>query len=179
MDLHAGRGPSARDVEPFGEACERIREGFANLVVFLSLGLMERDHADTVKGAGAGWVHHNLNASRRFYPKICTTHTWDDRVRTIENVRAAGLSTCSGGIIGMGESEEDLLDLAYATRRLKIDSVPVNFLNSIKGPPLEGRPRRPGCCRQPPSAGAEKDHSDQAGDAEPEPERPPQQGGAL
>src|SRR5579863_8510728 len=100
---------------------------------------MERDEADTLKGAGAGWVTHNLNTSRRFYPKICTTHTWDDRVRTIENVRAAGLSTCSGGIIGMGESEEDLLDLAYATRRLKIDSVPVNFLNSIKGTPLADR----------------------------------------
>ena len=94
---------------------------------------------DTLKLAGAGWINHNLNTSRRFYPQICTTHTWDDRVRTIENVRAAGLATCSGGIVGMGESDEDLLDLAYATRRLKIDSVPVNFLNSIKSTPLENQ----------------------------------------
>jgi biotin synthase len=135
----SGRGPDTRDIEHFGEACERIRERFANLEICLSLGLMDRDQADALKTAGAGWINHNLNTSRRFYPKICTTHTWDDRVRTIENVRAAGLSTCSGGIIGMGESDDDLLDLAYATRRLKIDSVPVNFLNSIKATPLENR----------------------------------------
>ena len=133
----SGRGPDARDIEHLGEACERIRDGFPGLEICLSLGLMERDQADTLKLAGAGWINHNLNTSRRFYPQICTTHTWDDRVRTIENVRAAGLATCSGGIVGMGESDEDLLDLAYATRRLKIDSVPVNFLNSIKATPLE------------------------------------------
>jgi biotin synthase len=135
----SGRGPEAREIEHFGEACERIRQSFPNLELCLSLGLMGRDQAESLKGAGAGWVNHNLNTSRRFYPQICTTHTWDDRVRTIENVRAAGLSTCSGGIIGMGESDDDLLDLAYATRRLQIDSVPVNFLNSIKGTPLESQ----------------------------------------
>ncbi|HKD67511.1 MAG TPA: biotin synthase BioB [Candidatus Binataceae bacterium] len=135
----SGRGPDARDVEHFGEACERIRAQFPKLEICLSLGLMERDQADTLKTAGVGWVNHNLNTSRRFYPQICTTHTWDDRVRTIENVRTAGLSTCSGGIIGMGESDDDLLDLGYATRQLKIDSVPVNFLNPIKGTPLEER----------------------------------------
>jgi biotin synthase len=135
----SGRGPDARDIEHFGQACERIRERFPELEICLSLGLMEREQAESLKAAGAGWVNHNLNTSRRFYPSICTTHTWDDRVRTIENVRAAGLSTCSGGIIGMGESDDDGLDLAYATRRLKIDSVPVNFLNSIRGTPLEQR----------------------------------------
>jgi biotin synthase len=135
----SGRGPDARDIEHFGQACERIRERFPELEICLSLGLMEREQAESLKAAGAGWVNHNLNTSRRFYPSICTTHTWDDRVRTIENVRAAGLSTCSGGIIGMGESDDDVLDLAYATRRLKIDSVPVNFLNSIRGTPLEQR----------------------------------------
>jgi len=132
----SGRGPDARDIQHFGEACQRIREQFPDLEICLSLGLMRRDQAQTLKAAGAGWVNHNLNTSRRFYPAICTTHTWDDRVRTIENVRAAGLSTCSGGIVGMGESDDDLLDLAYATRRLRIDSVPVNFLNSIPGTPL-------------------------------------------
>jgi biotin synthase len=135
----SGRGPDARDIEHFGETCERIRDQFPDLEICLSLGLMDRDQAETLKTAGAGWVNHNLNTSRRFYPRICTTHTWDDRVRTIENVRAAGLSTCSGGIVGMGESDDDLLDLAYATRRLGIDSVPVNFLNSIRGTPLEAQ----------------------------------------
>jgi len=103
------------------------------------MGLTAREQAETLRSAGAGWINHNLNTSRRFYPKICTTHSWDDRVTTIENVRAAGLSTCSGGIVGMGESDEDVLDLAYATSRLKIDSVPVNFLHPIKGTPLEGQ----------------------------------------
>src|SRR5208283_3765747 len=103
----------------------------------LSVGLLDSGQAETFRAAGAGWINHNLNTSREFYPRICTTHTWDDRVATLTNVRAAGLSTCSGGIIGMGESDEDIIDLAYATRRLKIDSVPVNFLHPIKGTPLE------------------------------------------
>jgi len=131
------RGPTDRDVETLGKACERIRAEFPHLELCLSMGLLTLEQAQELKRAGAGWINHNLNTSRRFYPSICTTHTYDDRVETIANVRAAGLSTCSGGIIGMGESDEDILDLAYATRRLKVDSVPVNFLNPIKGTPLE------------------------------------------
>lgn len=134
----SGRGPDARDIEHLSEACERIKERFPELELCLSLGLMAREQAETLRAAGAGWVNHNLNTSRRFYPRICSTHTWDDRVQTIENVRAAGLATCCGGIVGMGESDDDVIDLAYATRRLRIDSVPVNFLNPITGTPLEG-----------------------------------------
>jgi biotin synthase len=132
------RGPGGRDVEHMADACNRIKAEFPELELCLSLGLLDREQAVTLKSAGAGWINHNLNTSRRFYPRICTTHSWDDRVATIENVRAAGLSTCSGGIIGMGEDDDDILDLAYATRRLEIDSVPVNFLNPIAGTPLEG-----------------------------------------
>ena len=131
------RGPTDGDVERMGEACERIRAEFPNLELCLSLGLMSLEQAQRLKRAGAGWINHNLNTSRRFYPSICTTHTYDARVETIANVKAAGLATCSGGIIGMGESDEDIIDLAYATRRLKIDSVPVNFLHPIKGTALE------------------------------------------
>ncbi|MGH7907360.1 MAG: biotin synthase BioB, partial [Candidatus Binataceae bacterium] len=131
------RGPSARDVELLGEACERIRGEFPHLELCLSVGLMPAETAVTFKASGAGWINHNLNTSRRFYPQICSTHTWDDRVSTIENVRGAGLSTCSGGIVGMGESADDIIDLAYSTRRLRIDSVPVNFLHPIPGTPLE------------------------------------------
>lgn len=133
------RGPARHDVEHLAEACDRIRGEFPDLELCLSIGLLERAQAGTLKSAGAGWINHNLNTSRRFYPSICTTHTWDDRVRTIENVRAAGLSTCSGGIIGMGETDDDIIELAYSTRRLAIDSVPVNFLHPIKGTPLGGR----------------------------------------
>jgi biotin synthase len=131
------RGPTEADVERLGEACERIRAEFPRLELCLSLGLMTLAQAQRLKRAGAGWINHNLNTSRRFYPSICSTHTYDDRLETIANVKAAGLSTCSGGIIGMGETDEDILDLAYATRRLAIDSVPVNFLIPIKGTPLE------------------------------------------
>jgi biotin synthase len=130
------RGPRDSDIEHLGEACERVRAEFPQLELCLSIGLTSRPQADALKDAGAGWINHNLNTSRRFYPQICSTHTWDDRVATIENVRAAGMSTCSGGIIGMGEEDDDILDLAYATRRLAIDSVPINFLHPIKGTPL-------------------------------------------
>ncbi len=132
------RGPRAREVEHLAEACERIRSEFPRLELCLSLGLMTFEQASELKRAGAGWINHNLNTSRRFYPEICTTHTWDDRVATIQNVRRAGLATCSGGIVGMGESDEDILDLGYAARRLRIDSVPVNFLHPIAGTPLGG-----------------------------------------
>lgn len=131
------RGPTGRDIEHLAEACERIRAEMPELELCLSIGLLERDEAERLKAAGAGWINHNLNTSRRFYPKICTTHTWDDRLRTIENIRAAGLSVCSGGIVGMGETDDDIIDLAYETRRIGADSVPVNFLHPIGGTPLE------------------------------------------
>ena len=133
------RGPTDADVEHLAQACESISGEFPTLELCLSIGLLDEEQARRLKAAGAGWINHNLNTSRRFYPEICTTHTWDDRVRTIKNVRAAGLSTCSGGIVGMGETDDDILDLAYATRELEIDSVPVNFLHPIKGTPLESK----------------------------------------
>jgi len=131
------RGPGEREIDHLADACERIRAEYPTLELCLSLGLTSEEQARRLKRSGAGWINHNLNTSRRFYPQICTTHTWDDRVRTIENVRAAGLSVCSGGIIGMGETDDDVIDLAYATRRLRADSVPVNFLQPIAGTPLE------------------------------------------
>jgi biotin synthase len=130
------RGPAPRDVERLGEACERIRAEMPQLELCLSVGLLDRAQAEAFRAAGAGWINHNLNTSRGFYPRICTTHTWDDRVETLANARAAGLKTCSGGIIGMGESDDDIIDLALSTRRLAVDSVPVNFLHPIPGTPL-------------------------------------------
>lgn len=132
----SGRGPSERDLEHLGEAVRAIKREFPDLEICLSLGLMSEPQARQLKAAGVGWVNHNLNTSRRFYPKICTTHTYDERVETVRNVKRAGLSTCCGGIIGMGEQDEDILDLAYATRALEIDSIPVNFLYPIAGTPL-------------------------------------------
>jgi biotin synthase len=130
------RGPGERDVDHLASACERIRAKFPDLELCLSVGLLEIEQARQLKESGAGWINHNLNTSRRFYPKTCSTHSYDDRIKTIENVRAAGLSICSGGIIGMGETDDDIIDLAKATRRLGADSVPLNFLHPIAGTPL-------------------------------------------
>jgi len=133
------RGPASRDVEHLAAACESIRAEFPHLDLCLSIGLLEHEQAQRLKDAGAGWINHNLNTSRRFYPEICSTHTYDDRIRTIGNVRAAGLSVCSGGIIGMGETDDDVIDLALATSHLRAESVPLNFLRPIAGTPLEIR----------------------------------------
>ena len=132
----SGRGPSANDIARFTAAARRIKAAQPHLELCVSLGLMEEQQARELKAAGVGWVNHNLNTSERFHPEICTTHTYADRVRTMENVRRAGLSTCCGGIIGMGEGDADVVDLAFALRALRVDSLPVNFLHPIDGTPL-------------------------------------------
>jgi len=134
----SGRGPSDRDIGRLAGAARRIKREFPDIEICGSLGLMSEEQARELKTAGVGWVNHNLNTSERFHPAICTTHTFDDRVRTVRNVKAAGLSTCCGGIIGMGEGDEDVVDLALSLRELEVDSLPVNFLHPIDGTPLEG-----------------------------------------
>ena len=134
----SGRGPSNRDIDTLASIVREIRER-VDINICCCLGLTTEDQARRLKDAGVERVNHNLNASRRFYPQICTTHTYDDRVRTVDNVRRAGLSTCCGGIIGMGETDEDVIDLALSLRGLDVASIPVNFLHPIPGTPLEGR----------------------------------------
>jgi len=135
----SGRGPTDRDIDHLTRATRRIKVEFPEMEICVSLGLASEPQARRLKEAGVGWVNHNLNSSRRFYPEICTTHTYDDRVETVRNVKQAGLSTCSGGIVGMGETDDDVIELAYAVRALGIDSVPVNFLYPIDGTPLGPR----------------------------------------
>jgi len=132
----SGRGPSDEEIEHFCEVARSIKSAFP-LEICVSLGLVSEAQARRLKEAGVGWVNHNLNTSRRYYPEICTTHTYQDRVDTVRNVRKAGLLTCSGGIVGMGETDEDILDLAFACRELQMDSIPINFLHPIKGTPME------------------------------------------
>ena len=108
------------------------------LAVCASVGLLTAEQAAKIKAAGIDRVNHNLNSSRRFYPTICTTHTYDERLATLETVRAAGLEICSGGIIGMGEDDADVVDLALAFGRLKVEATPINFLQPIHGTPLAG-----------------------------------------
>jgi len=135
----SGRGPTARDIGRFTAAARRIKTEFPDLELCVSLGIMSLDQARQLGEAGIGWVNHNLNTSERFHPEICTTHPYAERVRTVQNVRSAGLSICSGGIVGMGETDADLVDLAFALRRLQVDALPVNFLHPIEGTPLAGR----------------------------------------
>ena len=134
--VNSGRGPTNKEIDEIAEAVREIRRK-TGMNVCCSLGLMNEDKAQKLKDAGVGRVNHNLNTSRAHHPEIVTTHTYDDRVATIENVKHAGIGTCSGGIIGMGESDEDIIDLALTLRAMDIDSIPVNFLNSIPTTPFE------------------------------------------
>ena len=135
----SGRGPSAADIERFAGAARRIKVDYPEMEICVSAGLLDETQARDLKAAGVGWVNHNLNTSERHHAAICSTHTYADRIRTIENVKRAGMATCCGGIIGMGEDDGDIVDLAFALRDLKVDSLPVNFLLAIDGTPLADR----------------------------------------
>ena len=104
--------------------------------VCCSLGLLTEPQAKRLKAAGVDRINHNLNTSEAYHSSICTTHTYQDRVTTLQNARAAGLELCSGGIVGMGESDEDLVDLAFALQDVNPDSIPLNMLHPIPGTPL-------------------------------------------
>lgn len=133
----SGRAPGER---VFGKVLDVVREVRVrhDLRVCACLGLLSEEQALRLKEAGVTQVNHNLNTSASHYGEICTTHGYDHRVETVRHVRDAGLKTCSGGIVGMGESDDDVIDLAMALRELGVRSVPVNFLIPIPGTPLAG-----------------------------------------
>jgi biotin synthase len=136
----SGRGPSERDIDQLCDVTREIKQRHPELEICVSLGLMDEAQARRLAASGVGWVNHNLNTSERFYPRICSTHTYADRVATVLAAKRAGLHTCCGGIIGMGEEDEDVLDLGFALRELGVDSLPLNFLHAIPGTPLGDRP---------------------------------------
>lgn len=128
------------------EVCERVRELKASGKTRpdVSLGIIKSQRvADRLKEAGVECYGHNLESSRRFFPKTCTTHTYDDRLDTIGYLKNAGIKICSGGIIGMGETREDRCDLAFSLKKIGANVVPVNILNPIKGTPFESNPPLP------------------------------------
>ena len=102
-----------------------------------SLGKMDEDSLSALKKAGLTRYHHNIETSPNYYSKIVTTHSFQDRIKTIKAVKKVGLETCSGGIIGMGETWDDRIDMALILKELDVDSVPLNILVPIKGTPLE------------------------------------------
>jgi biotin synthase len=132
----SGRGPTDRDVERVGKTIEAIKEQNEGVEVCACLGLLSDGQAERLREAGADAYNHNLNTSEATYGQITQTHTYADRVDTVQKAHAAGLSACSGLIAGMGESDEDLVDVVYSLRELDPDSVPVNFLIPFEGTPL-------------------------------------------
>ena len=108
-----------------------------NLVLCASLGELTEEAAQMLKSAGLFRYHHNLETSEDFFPQIVTTHSYRDRIQTLRFARMAGMEICCGGIIGLGESMEQRIELAFALRDLKVDSIPINILNAVPGILLE------------------------------------------
>lgn len=137
----AGRTLEGRDLEAAVSAYQAMKEAYPDMVLCASHGLMKEEDLRRLKEAGVDHYHANLETSRRFFPMICTTHTYEDKLEEIRRARAAGLEICSGGILGMGETFEDRIDLALQLSELGVSSIPLNFLIPIPGTPLENLPR--------------------------------------
>jgi biotin synthase len=135
----SGRGPSEREVGRFAHTVREVKNGHPELEVCACLGLLRDGQADALKDAGVHAYNHNLNTSERVYGTICSTHTYADRQQTVTSAKEHGLSPCSGALFGMGETDDDIVDVAFALRDLEPDSVPINFLIPIEGTPLGDR----------------------------------------
>src|SRR5262245_29466300 len=128
----ATRGPSDRDLDALCPAVETIKREVP-VGICCSLGLLTEAHAERLAAAGVDRFNHNLETSEERYPEVCTTHTWQDRVTTVQRARAAGMEACCGGILGLEHDDRDVLDLAYALRELDVESIPLNFLDPRPG----------------------------------------------
>jgi biotin synthase len=134
----SGRGPSSRDLDRVEALTGRLKAGHPEVEVCACLGLLGDGQAERLAAAGVDAYNHNINTSESRYGQICTTHDYADRVQTVARARAAGLSPCSGLIVGMGESDEELIDAIFALAEIGSDSIPVNFLMPFDGTPLAG-----------------------------------------
>ncbi|OLN22479.1 biotin synthase BioB [Domibacillus antri] len=142
----SGRGPSKKELETVAGAVEEIKEKYP-MRICACLGILKPEQAETLKEAGVDRYNHNINTSKNHHSDITTTHTYDDRTETVGHVKESGMSPCSGVIIGMGETKEDVIDMAKSLRVLDADSIPVNFLHAIPGTPLENAdPLTPSYC---------------------------------
>lgn len=137
--VFAGRGPSQSRTEHLARLIREIKDRYP-IEVCVSAGLLDKNKAQILKNAGLDRLNHNLNSSEAHYPKICTTHTFADRLNTLKAAKEAGLEVCSGMIVGMGEKEQDVIDVAFKLREIKARSIPINLLVSIEGTALEVRP---------------------------------------
>jgi biotin synthase len=131
----SGRAPQDRELAVIAGVVPEIKRKYA-LAVCVSPGFLTVEQAERLKACGVDRINHNLNTSRRFYPRICSTHTFQQRLDTLHAVRQAGLEICSGGILGMGEEDADVVDLALQLGDLAAEAVPINFLIPIDGTAL-------------------------------------------
>ncbi len=131
----ATRGPSSRDLDVICDAAVAIKERY-NIELCASLGLLNQAKAERLAKAGIDRFNHNLETSERFFAEVVSTHSFSARIETIKHARAAGMTICAGGIAGLGESHDDLIDLCFSLRDLEADSVPLNFLDPRPGTPM-------------------------------------------
>ncbi|MEE3420330.1 MAG: biotin synthase BioB [Lachnospiraceae bacterium] len=136
----SGKSPTPEDFERIIHVFERMHKEL-NIELCCSLGFLTSEQFHRLHMAGVTSIHNNIETSRRFFPHICTTHTFDDKIANIKRAKAEGLCVCSGGIIGMGENWEDRIDMALTLSELGIESIPINSLMPIKGTPLENNRR--------------------------------------
>jgi len=136
----ATRGPSDKEMDTICEAVRRIKSEIP-INICTSLGLLNDEQAKRLAEAGVTRFNHNLETSRNFFPSVCQTHHYEDRVATVKAAKSAGMEACCGGIVGMGETIDDRVDLAYELRELEVESIPVNFLDPRPGTPLADVPR--------------------------------------
>lgn len=136
----SGKKLSRSEVEEMA-ACIREIKKETNSSVCTSFGLLREEEFRMLKEAGVERIHNNLESSKEFFKKICSTHTFDDKVEAIKAAQKAGLRVCSGGIMGLSESMEDRIDMAVTIRELGVRSIPVNVLNPIAGTPYEKNPK--------------------------------------
>jgi biotin synthase len=132
----SGRTPLQSEITQISSAVKQIKQELP-IQICCSLGLLNGEQASQLKKAGVDRINHNLNTSEAYHPAICTTHTYQDRLATLKHARAAGLELCSGGIVGMGERDEDLVDLALALQEVQPDSIPLNMLYPVEGTPFD------------------------------------------
>ncbi|MFT9597892.1 biotin synthase BioB [Mesobacillus sp.] len=133
----SGRGPSEKEIDTVTSAVEEIKAKYG-LKVCACLGILKPSQAERLKSAGVDRYNHNLNTSSNHHDTITTSHTYEDRVNTVKLVKNSGISPCSGVIIGMKETKQDVVDMARSLKVLDADSIPVNFLHAIDGTPLAG-----------------------------------------
>ncbi len=133
----SGRKVTQNDFETLSSLIDELKEECNDIKICVSLGLLTNDQISALNDAGVDRIHNNLESSRNYFKEICTTHSYDEKLETLNQIEKENIMICSGGIFGMGESFEDRIDLALQLRQFNVKSIPINVLNPIKGTPVE------------------------------------------